>query len=247
MSTRNYQPLQMHRMAWSDLTEAQVSQALRPAAGGPTAKTALSSELAGKRLKIVTDAGGPTLEYNFRSAHELELSENGGKAVKSGYGALQDRNLVLVSHMIPGTQRGYNLVVDQQSRLATVFEVSFSGYAQQEKAVAAAAKREPQFKSGQPFTIRAKNTGGQAHMVVIWKITEEQLPMRAIEATDVLPPGTEKIVNSITLDPGEEGDITVKKGLQPGRYMLTCFLTDVTTPDMIPHYDRGMLTEFRVQ
>lgn len=149
MSARNYQPLQMHRMAWSDLTETQVSQALRPAAGGPTAKTALSSELAGKRLKIVTDAGGPTLEYNFRSAHELELSENGGKAAKSGYGALQDRNLVLVSHMIPGTQRGYNLVVDQQSHLATVFEVSFSGYAQQEKAAAAAAKREPQFKSGQ--------------------------------------------------------------------------------------------------
>ena len=51
-------------------------------------------------------------------------------------------------------------------------------------------------------------------MVVIWKITDEQLPIRAIEATDVLPPGTEKIVNSITLDPGEEGDITVKKGLQ---------------------------------
>jgi uncharacterized cupredoxin-like copper-binding protein len=103
-----------------------------------------------------------------------------------------------------------------------------------------------QFKSGQPFVIRATNTGGQAHMVVIWKITDEQLPMRAIEATDVLPPGTEKIVNSITLDPSEEGDITVKKGLQPGRYMLTCFLTDVTSADGIPHYDRGMLTEFRV-
>ena len=28
--------------------------------------------------------------------------------------------------------------------------------------------------------------------------------------------------------------------------MLTCFLTDVDSPDMIPHYDRGMLTEFRV-
>jgi len=53
--------------------------------------------------------------------------------------------------MIPGTQRGYNLVVDQKSGLATVFEVAFSGYASQEIAAAAAAtpKREPQFKNGQ--------------------------------------------------------------------------------------------------
>jgi len=148
VSTRNYRPLQMHRIAYSDLTEAQVFQALRPAASGPTSQSPLSSALAGKRLKIVTDGGGPTLDYNFHNARELELSEKGGKATRCGYGALQDRNLVLVSHMIPGTQRGYNLVVDQHSGLATVFEVSFSGYAEQEKAAAAAAKRAPQFKNG---------------------------------------------------------------------------------------------------
>ena len=148
MSTRNFRPLQMHRIAYSDLTESQVTQALRPAASGPASKSTLSNVLAGKRLKIVTDEGGPTLEYSFRNARELELSENGGKAVKSGYGALEDRSLVLVSHMIPGTQRGYQLVVDQHTRLATVFEVSFSGYAQQESAAAAAAKHEPQFKNG---------------------------------------------------------------------------------------------------
>jgi hypothetical protein len=147
VSTRNYRPLQMHRIPYSDLSEAQVAQALRPAASGPSSKSPLSTELAGKRLKIVTD-GGPTLEYNFRSARELELTENGGKPVKAGYGALQDRSLVLVSHMIPGTQRGYNLVVDQENRLATVFEVAFSGYAATETAAAAGAKREPQFKNG---------------------------------------------------------------------------------------------------
>ena len=148
MSMRNYRPLQMHRIAYSDLTESQVTQALRPAANGPASKSTLSNVLAGKRLRIVTDEGGPTLEYSFRNARELEVSENGGKAVKSGYGALEDRSLVLVSHMVPGTQRGYQLVVDQNTRLATVFEVSFSGYAQQESAAAAAAKREPQFKNG---------------------------------------------------------------------------------------------------
>jgi MoaF N-terminal domain len=150
VSARNYRPLQMHRIPYTDLTEAQVAQALRPTASGPTSKSTLSSVLAGKRLKIVTDEGGPTLEYNFRTGHDLELSENGGKAVKAGYGALEDRSLVLVSHMIPGTQRGYKFVVDQKTGLATVFEVSFSGYEALENAAAAAAnpRRQPQFKNG---------------------------------------------------------------------------------------------------
>jgi hypothetical protein len=138
----------MHRIAWSDLTEDQVTQALRPAARGPSSRSTLSNALAGKRLKIVTDEGGPTLEYAFRNGRELELSENGGKGIKAGYGALENRTLVLVSHMVPGTQRGYQVVVDQHSRLATVFEVSFSGYAQQAIAAATEAKREPQFKNG---------------------------------------------------------------------------------------------------
>src|SRR5581483_6349235 len=148
---RNYQRLQMHRLAYSDLSEELVAQALRPAANGPGCKSPLSSVLAGKKLKIVTDECGPVLEYHFRNGHDLELAEGGGKPVKAGYGALECRSLVMVSHMIPGTQRGYQFVVDQNSRLATVFEVSFSGYAAQETAEAAQAKpkpRAPQLKNG---------------------------------------------------------------------------------------------------
>jgi len=148
LSTRTYRPLQMHRIRYSDLTEGQVMQALRPAASGPASKSAMSGVLAGKRLTIVTDGGGPTLEYTFRDGRELQLSENGGKVVKAGYGALESRSLVLVSHMIPGAQRGYQLVLDQHTRLATVFEISFSAYAAQEIAAAKAAKREPQLKNG---------------------------------------------------------------------------------------------------
>ena len=90
VAKRNYPALQMHRFPYTDLTESQVLQALRPAANGPGSKSALSDVLAGKRLRIVTDEG-PTLEYHFRSGRELELSENGGKAAKSGYGAMQSR------------------------------------------------------------------------------------------------------------------------------------------------------------
>jgi len=148
---RNYQRLQMHRIAYSDLSEEQVAQALRPTANGPACRSPLSSVLAGKKLKIVTDDGGPVLEYHFRNGHDLEVSEGGGKPVKAGYGALECRSLVMVSHMIPGTQRGYQFVLDQSSRCATVFEVSFSGYAAQETADAAQAKpkpRTPQLKNG---------------------------------------------------------------------------------------------------
>lgn len=149
MAKRNYRPLQMHRIAYTDLTESQVLQALRPAANGPGSRNPTSTAMAGKRLRIVTDDGGPTLEYNFRTNRDLELTENGGKAVKCSYGALESRELVLVSHLLPGTQRGFNLIVDRHTGIATVFEIAFSGYAAGETAAAAEAKRAPQFKNGQ--------------------------------------------------------------------------------------------------
>jgi hypothetical protein len=149
MRRRNYQPLQMHRIPYTNLSEAQVLQALRPGVNGPWGLARTSTVLAGKTLRIVTDDGGPSLEYRFRTDRELELAERGGKPVKAGYGALEDRDLVLASHLIPGTARGYSLVLDLQSGLATVFELTFNGYAGQERAAAAEAKREPQLKAGE--------------------------------------------------------------------------------------------------
>jgi hypothetical protein len=148
LSARHYRPLQAHRIAYTDLTESDVQRALRPAARGPRGSAALSNVLAGKPLRIVTDGGGPTLDYTFRTDRELELSENGGLPTKAGYGALESRSLLLVSHMIPGTTRGYTLILDRHTQLATVFEVFFNGYAAQEIVAANAAKREPQFRNG---------------------------------------------------------------------------------------------------
>ena len=147
MPKRTYRSLQMHRIPYTDLSESQVTQALRAGAAGPASQSPVSNVLSGTRLKIVTD-GGPVLAYTFRTAKDLELSENGGKPIKAAYGALEDRSLLLISHLVPGTQRGYQLVVDQHTGLATVFEVSFNGYAALEIAAAAEAKREPQFKNG---------------------------------------------------------------------------------------------------
>ncbi len=140
MGNRTYRPLQMHRIPWTDLTEAQVAEIIKPTANGPTSRSALTGALAGRKLKIVTD-DGPTLEYSFETARALTLAVN-GKIVKAGYGALEDRQLVLVSHMVPGTLRGYQLVIDRESGLVTVLDIYFAGY------MAEQAGREPQIKAG---------------------------------------------------------------------------------------------------
>jgi hypothetical protein len=117
----------MHRFAYTKLTPQQIDAKLAPVAlKGPTSASPLSDAFAGQSLRIVTDKG-PTLEYRFKGPR-LTLTENGAKPVDAGYGALTMEHIALVSHMIPGTQRGYALVIDRKSGLATVFELWFSGY-----------------------------------------------------------------------------------------------------------------------
>jgi hypothetical protein len=127
VSTRNYMTEPKHRIVFTKLTETQIGQKLQAAASGPASASTFSSALAGKSLKLVTD-DGPTLEYSFANARELSLCENGAAAVNAGYGALEIKQLLLVSHIVPGTQRAYHVVIDQHSNLATVFETWFSGY-----------------------------------------------------------------------------------------------------------------------
>lgn len=148
MPARHYRPLQMHRIPYTDLTESSVLRSLRACEAGPLGKSPFSNALAGQSLRIVTDGEGPTLDYTFRNGRELELSENGAPPAKAGYGVLEKRTVLLVSHMLPGTPRGYTLVLDRKTRLVTVFEVFFNGYAAREIDDARAAKREPQFRNG---------------------------------------------------------------------------------------------------
>jgi hypothetical protein len=123
-----YPKEQMHRIAYTKLSERQIANKLNPVAvSGPTSVSPLSDAFAGKSIRIVTDKG-PALAYTFRGTNRLSVSENGGGAVEAGYGALTLDNVAFFSHMIPGTQRGYAVVIDQDTNLATVFELWFSGY-----------------------------------------------------------------------------------------------------------------------
>jgi MoaF N-terminal domain/MoaF C-terminal domain len=123
-----YPKEQMHRIAYTKLTKEQISDKLNPvAASGPTSVSPLSDVFVGKSIRIVTD-NGPSLAYTFRGTNRLSLSDSGARAVNAGYGALTMNGIVFFAHMIPGTQQGYAVVIDQATNIATVFELWFSGY-----------------------------------------------------------------------------------------------------------------------
>src|SRR5690606_30333784 len=112
----------MHRYKYTKLTREQIGRALRATESGPTCVSPFSNVLAGRTLKIVTK-DGPALEYAFDDNRRLTFSENGGRRVSAGYGELTLSRMVFCSHMIPGQQKGYNVFIDQDTDLVTVFEV----------------------------------------------------------------------------------------------------------------------------
>ncbi len=116
----------MHRFKYTQITKDQVDQKLIPAAAGPACASEYSDTLAGKSLKIVTDSG-PVLNYTFKDKRRLKVAEGSGSPVECGYGALTLKQVVFFSHMMPKTQKGYNIVVDLKTNLVTVFEVWFNG------------------------------------------------------------------------------------------------------------------------
>ena len=131
MTTRNYQAEPKHRIPFTNLTEDQIIKKLRAAANGPPSQSAFSTALAGTSLKVITDPtptpehSGPTLEYKFRDSRDMSVSINGKAAVKAGYGVLELKQLLLISHLVPGTTKGYSIVIDRHTGLATVFETWF--------------------------------------------------------------------------------------------------------------------------
>lgn len=115
----------MHRFNYTKLTKAQIGKDLARTNAGPECVSEFSDALAGKSLKIVTK-DGPVLNYTFNDKTRLTLSQDGGRIVNAGYGALTLKQIVFFSHMIPDAQKGFNVFIDLDTNLATVFEVWFS-------------------------------------------------------------------------------------------------------------------------
>jgi phenolic acid decarboxylase len=111
---------------YTPLTLEEITAKLDPA---PRAKSAspLSGALMGKALKLVPD-GGPALEYIFETADSLTFKEGGSPAVTAPYAAKALEGLVLFTHLVPGTVRGYGVVWDTGTNLATAFEMWFGEF-----------------------------------------------------------------------------------------------------------------------
>ena len=116
----------MHRFKYTELTKAQITRKLESAESGPKCLSEFSKVPAGKSLRIVTDEG-PVLGYIFKDKNKLSFSENGGASIDAVYGSLALKQMVFFSHMVPGTLKGYNVFIDLDSNLVTVFEVWFCG------------------------------------------------------------------------------------------------------------------------
>ncbi len=117
---------------YTPLTVKQIAAKLKPVPkAGSTSP--LSNALAGKSLKIVLDQG-PTLEYKF-TKDKLTFTEGKKAAVTAPYSARELDNIVLFTHMIPDTVRGYGIVYDTKTKLVTAFELWFCGFEQDKREV----------------------------------------------------------------------------------------------------------------
>ena len=66
------------------------------------------------------------LSYEFSGSFSLDFTENGTSHKNVPYNALQIReNIVLFTHIVPGTSRGWHIVLDLETKLATAFETWF--------------------------------------------------------------------------------------------------------------------------
>ncbi|MCL2124842.1 MAG: molybdenum cofactor biosynthesis F family protein [Oscillospiraceae bacterium] len=96
----------------------------------PAAETTIapSDFLADKLLKFNFDGefAPSQLDYTFGNDFMLTVTENGTTFKDVPYSALQLRdNVVLFTHTIPGSSRGWHIVYDSKTELATAFETWF--------------------------------------------------------------------------------------------------------------------------
>ena len=117
----------MFRINYNNLNKKEVEDRIKTAKA-PVGATSLCTRMVGKSIKIVLDKDpveGPVLEYEFATDSKLTLKENGEAAITCDYGAYTIKDISLVTHMIPGTKKGYNVIINWKTSVVTVFEMWF--------------------------------------------------------------------------------------------------------------------------
>ncbi len=95
-----------------------------------------------------------------------------------------------------------------------------------------------------PFALVAKNVGKQNHMLSLIRVPAGADVEQLIQSDS---PSIDHIAGVSDLTPGSSGSIVFVRPLDPGRYVMVCFLPDTTEgPEGTPHAFKGMLREFTV-
>ncbi len=76
------------------------------------------------RAMLEGDFAPAQLDYEFLDARTLRCTEN-GIGFEAPYGAARLGDVLLISHLVPGTDRGWHLVLDRRSGAMTAFETWF--------------------------------------------------------------------------------------------------------------------------
>ena len=74
--------------------------------------------------RLEGDFAPAQLDYEFLDAQTLRCTENGAR-FDAPYGAARVGDVLLISHLVPGTDRGWHLVLDRRSGAMTAFETWF--------------------------------------------------------------------------------------------------------------------------
>jgi hypothetical protein len=97
---------------------------------------------------------------------------------------------------------------------------------------------------GGRIALKVENVGQQLHHVVIEKAPEDFDIEEALQSDE--PPDLVRLGGTPPWGAGETATITFTEELEPGRYILLCFMPDTDDPEETPHVLKGMHAEFRV-
>lgn len=108
---------------FNPLSEVEI---LKKIAAQPKACGSKCDCLAGQSFKVRLEGefAPSQLEYKIHDADKLTVIEN-GVSYDAPYSAIALDRVVLLTHLIPGTSRGWHLIIDTRSYALTVFETWF--------------------------------------------------------------------------------------------------------------------------
>jgi hypothetical protein len=95
------------------------------------------------------------------------------------------------------------------------------------------------------FAFVIDNAGKQPHEVIVTKVPEG-FDVEAALQSESEPPGVSDVAFAGPFTSGSDGTLVFDQDLEPGEYVLLCFLPDRNDPQRTPHAMKGMWAKFTV-